>query len=564
MGGHTYYTFVLSPDDLLKIAYVHHRSGQSSFLELSDSYQRIINAARVRKIAQFIEEENGFFPGSIILNFHRNFTKKETLGDKRHLDQITNKVKPVVLTLPPYYGCAWIIDGQHRLYGYADLHKKHKETIPVVAFVDESNSLEAKMFVDVNKNQKSIEANLLWDLYEDLYVTTKDEKEKQLFAISKIAKELNRRETSPFYGHISIPKDQNLGNITLTTICTMLKQQKLIDPNEDLLFKKNYDETVDFAVERISVFFNIFKEFMPNEWNAGDKHYIRTNSGIVVLLGIFRDIFEGYLTKTEITSLEKFRKTTTDFLEPLIYHFEHADPTVINGYRGAGGAGQKSRQVRYELTKVIRDANVGFRSIWLEKYEQALSEENKFAKRRKGVLHYLDNEEGDELEFKGSLSLNLNRYFKGDGILQEDPSVIDDGALKTIVAFLNSKGGDLIIGVLEKNKFEDVYDEKLSTYPLHNEKIIYGIESEYKKDEWDGYLQKLTSLIENRIGADVIDSEYITIERLKHEERELCHVSVYPSDSKQYLTNKFFIRRTNKTVQLEGTDIDKYWQSRRS
>ena len=80
MGGLTYYTFVLSPDDLLKIAYVHHRSGQSSFLELSDSYQRIINASRVRKIAQYIEEENGFFPGSIILNFHRKFSDKRILA----------------------------------------------------------------------------------------------------------------------------------------------------------------------------------------------------------------------------------------------------------------------------------------------------------------------------------------------------------------------------------------------------------------------------------------------------------------------------------------------------
>ena len=46
------------------------------------------------------------------------------------------------------------------------------------------------MFVDANENQKSIEANLLWDLYEDLYVAAKDDKEQQLFAISKIAKEL--------------------------------------------------------------------------------------------------------------------------------------------------------------------------------------------------------------------------------------------------------------------------------------------------------------------------------------------------------------------------------------
>ena len=565
MGGHTYYTFVLSPDDLLKIAYVHHRSGQSSFLELSDSYQRIINATRVRKIAQFIEEENGFFPGSIILNFHRNFTKKETLGDKRHLDQLTSKVKPVVLTLPPYYGCAWIVDGQHRLYGYADINKKYKETIPVVAFVEENSSLEAKMFVDVNKNQKSIEANLLWDLYEDLYANTKDKKEQQLFAISKVAKELNYQNYSPFYDQISIPKEQNPGNITLTTICVILKQQKLIDPDEGLLFRNHYNETINFATERIAAFFYVFKEAMPAEWDMGDKHYdIKTNAGVVVLLGILRDIVECNLSKPEIDNIEKFKNIVAKFLEPLIDHFSHVDFDVINNYRGAGGAGQKSRQVRHELTKVIRDANIGFRSIWLEKFEAAASEENKFAKRRKGVLHFLDNEESDNLEFKGSLALDLNRFFLGDGKLNENPDLIDEGVLKTITAFLNSKGGDILVGILEKAKYERVYEDKLSDYPIHNEKIVFGIESEYNKDGWDGYLQRMVSLIESRIGSDVIDSEYVKIVKLKHQDRDLCHISVQPSNSKQYLTNKFFIRRANKTVQLEGPEIDKYWQSRKS
>ncbi len=564
MGGITYFTFVLSPNDLLKIAFVHHRSGQSSFLELSDSYQRIINAARVRKIAQYIEEENGFFPGSIILNFHRNFTEKENLGSRGQLDQVTNKVKPVILTLPPYYGCAWIIDGQHRLYGYADVDKKQKETIPVVAFVDVSNSLEAKMFVDINKNQKSIEANLLWDLYEDLYLVAKNEKEQQLYAISKIAKDLNHKTHSPFYGHIAIPKDQNSGNITLTTVCTTLKQQKLVDQKEGLFFYNTYSESIDFASDRIAAFFDVIKGYMPDEWELGDRHYIRTNAGLVVLLGILRDIVECNLSKSEKEDLNKFKKVAEKFLEPLIIHFMHADSDMINNYRGAGGAGQKSRQVRYELTKVIRDANIGFRSIWLETFEESLSEEKKFAKHRKGILHFLDNEESENLEFKGAIALDLNRYLKGDGKLSEKPELIDDGVLKTIVAFLNSKGGDLIIGVLEKSKFEDVYEEKLSSYPLHNGKIIFGIEIEYKKDEWDGYLQRLTSLIETRIGSEVLDSEYIKIERVKHEERELCHVSVQPSDSKQYLVNMFFVRRANKTVQLEGQEIDRYWQSRKS
>ncbi|GAG62673.1 unnamed protein product, partial [marine sediment metagenome] len=35
-----------------------------------------------------------------------------------------------IITLPEYYGCAWIIDGQHRLYGAA--HAKEDIVVPVL------------------------------------------------------------------------------------------------------------------------------------------------------------------------------------------------------------------------------------------------------------------------------------------------------------------------------------------------------------------------------------------------------------------------------------------------
>ena len=123
------------------------------------------------------------------------------------------------------------------MYGYADIPEKERETLPVIAFVnlDDENekrgsqeSLEAKIFVDINKNQTSIPANLLWDLYEDLYPESKDDKEQLLYAISMIAKKLNDDSQSPFKGRIEIPKEQNQGEITLYTICNSIKSQQLV------------------------------------------------------------------------------------------------------------------------------------------------------------------------------------------------------------------------------------------------------------------------------------------------------------------------------------------------
>lgn len=565
MGNHNYYTFILPPEHLLKIAYVHHRSGECSFLELTDSYQRIINETRIRNIQQYIENE-GFFPGSIIVNFKRNFPKEEILGSKKSREELEYRnIKPVILTLPPYYGCAWIIDGQHRLYGYADTDEKTSETIPVIAFVEEPEHVQAKLFVDINKNQKSIESDLLWDIYEDLYPKSKEDNEQQLYTISKIAKELNKDIESPFYNSIKIPKEQNEGNISLTTICTNISRQRLIDKEENLLFHKSYKETIEFASTHIAAFFNVIKEQLPEEWALKEKHYINTNAGFVVLLGVLRDIVECNIAKPdELKDIFKFKKVVNKFLEPLLLHFLDMDNETISSLRGAGGAGQKSRQARYELTRVIFDANIGFRSRWLEKYEESKKEEDKYAKKRKGVKYYLDKDESDLIEFKGSLFLDINRLLLGDGKVIDDNEICNEGVLKTIVAFLNSKGGEILLGILEKSRFENADPEKIAGYPIYKDKIIFGIDNEYKKDEWDGYLRRLIEVIENRIGPEILDSELVQIKKLDYEKSYLCLIKVIPSEAKQYLLeNRFYIRRGNKTVLLEAKKIDKYWSNRK-
>jgi len=559
MGGFHYYLFAMNPEHLLKISYVHQRSGKGNFLDISESYQRMLNKSRIRKIEEYIKE-GGFFPGSIIVNFNRNFQKVEKLGKMKRLQDVALDAEPITVTLPPYYGCAWIIDGQHRLYGYADTENKKTETIPVVAFVEEPRSLQTKIFVDINKNQKAIESNLLWDLYEDLYEDSTDEKEIELYCISVIAKKLNNDKNSPFYNSIAIPKKENQGNISLTTMCTNVKAQKLISGKECPLYFENYKETINYAAQRIACFFNIIKNELTEEWEMGDEHYLKTNAGIVVLMGIFRDIIDG-LSREEELDIKKFEIAVYKRLDPLLIHFMDLDSETIRQYRGAGGAGQKSRQVRADLTKVIREANVGFYSRWLEKYEDAKKEKESFAKRKRGLEYYLEKEESKNLEFKGSLYVNLNRYLLGDGKLEKEEGILKEGVLKTIVAFLNTNGGDIVVGVLEKNKFENADEEKISDCTEYKNKIVFGIDIEYSKDEWDGYLQYLTNLIEKRISGEIIDSELVEIKQLKYKNKDICLINVSPSDNKQFLDGKeFYIRRENRTILLEGPEIDRYWK----
>ena len=562
MGGHVYYSFLMTPEHLLKIAYVHQRSGSCTFLELSDSYQRMIKASRVRDIEQYIED-GGFFPGSIIVNFNRKLTKEDALGDKKTLADVRLDGRPVLITLPPYYGCAWVVDGQHRLYGYADSDLKGTETVPVVAFVEESPATQAKIFVDINKNQKAIESALLWDLCEDLYSESDDPKEQRLRAISRIAKRLNSESDSPFYEQVVIPKDPGGGNITLTTICTSLKQQRLIAPDEGLLHKDDYELTVEYASDRIAAFFQVFKDELPTEWAAGDDHYVRTNAGFVVLLGILKDLLECNLRPAELADLAKFRVAVGNFLYPLLYHLQNTSAEQIAAYRAAGGAGQGSRQVRLDLTRIVKSDGTGFRSPWLETQEKSIQEKERRERLKKGVGHFLDLDESDSLEFKGSLCLNVDRWLLGeDGVLTEDDGVAKKGVLKTIVGFLNTKGGHLLIGVLEKSRYGKAPEERLADAIEHDDKIVIGIDNEYDKSGWDGFLQRLVSFIETHIGGGVIDTDLVRVSRQQYEELDVCVVSVTPAESKKYLSGDFYIRRGNKTIQLKGTAQDDFWRDR--
>jgi DNA sulfur modification protein DndB len=65
MGGDTFYTFLISPDELLKIAYVGHKASRD--IENLATYQRMLQTRRLKRIAEYI---NG---GGKFHNYRRQF-----------------------------------------------------------------------------------------------------------------------------------------------------------------------------------------------------------------------------------------------------------------------------------------------------------------------------------------------------------------------------------------------------------------------------------------------------------------------------------------------------------
>lgn len=555
MGNRTYYCMALTPESLLKIAYVHQRSAGTNLVEISDAYQRVLSPSKVNSIRRYIDE-GGFFPNSIILNFTKKFEGEERLGTKHQLENVEES-EAVLINLPPYYGAAWIIDGQHRLYGYADTSEEifKRETIPVVALVDESIESQAQIFIDINENQKKIASDLRWDLYEDLYAGSTDSSAILRYSISKIAKELNKR--NPFNGSISLPSNPE-GHISLTTICGRIQAEGFIDSDDGPLFSDTSSFSIEFASDRLSVLFDILAEMMPDEWQAKEKHYINTNAGIVVFLGIFRDILVN-LERDEIRDISRLRNIASKFLRPIATHLKNADSNTIERYRKAGGALGASRDNQAKLTKVIAAASIPFRSRFLEKYEQ--QKESAYDQIVSGeLLPVFRDGESATLEIKGSVFLRIDQLLKGKGIREEAIEVTDTFA-KTIVAFSNStkRSGVLIIGAIETARYSvESINTQIGICPKIGAYTIIGVEQDLKFKDYDNYELVLRERIRSRISAEV--DAAIGIRFVPVEKRNLAVIRVERDlENWHYLDgDKFYIRSGNSSIELKGQEADNY------
>jgi DGQHR domain-containing protein len=102
------------------------------------------------------------------------------------------------LTLPSVYRSAWIIDGQHRLYGYSGLSDKYlDQSLFVLAFDKMDTFKEADLFITINHKQKSVPKGLLVALLADLRMGDADPKTALSALASAVVRRLNVDKSSP-------------------------------------------------------------------------------------------------------------------------------------------------------------------------------------------------------------------------------------------------------------------------------------------------------------------------------------------------------------------------------
>lgn len=371
MGGYTYYSFSIEPEKLLKIAYVLHRNEANS--DMMPTYQRIIKKNRLKEIKDFINK-GGFFPNSLLISID---TKgKKIVFDSASLQVESSNSRIGVLHLPQLYRSAYIVDGQHRLYGYAESNYVEKDTIPVVAFVNLKQEKQVELFMEINENQKSVSKNLQNTLNADLLWASDDWNKQRKALRLNIAQKLGELQASPFFGRIIIGD----GNESSTTCCikidtinNALKSTKFLSRysqgniicESGTFDKGNNSATRNILLPFLIKCFNYFKENLPEEWDKGDGNQgvLSINNSVHALIRILNDVVNHLINTKSITptndSTDVIITEVEYYLAPLVSFFDSISDEQRKEIRTNYGSGGKAKVWRI-YQKIISDSRSEF------------------------------------------------------------------------------------------------------------------------------------------------------------------------------------------------------------
>ena len=386
MGGSKYYTFLASPADLLKISFVAHKALAGD----DDTYQRLVQSSRLKKIGEYIDN-GGQFPTNIVINFKQkkplSFEQKERQGD----------LKIGTLKLPNFYGSAWLIDGQHRLYGYAHSERALKEDkktfFPILAYHNLDPKKEKDLFVDINSKQVKVSKNVLNEIIADIGWSSSDPAEQLQALRARLAKSIND-SPGPFFERFKNELDKKSATrcLTATNFTDGLKdgaffgkvsQGDRLIPGPFFDGTAKDDEMANSLAKGQEIINGVFLHFEKNSkenWKLGDAPggFFGTNLGVRTLLSVLSNIIR-HIEHSEkvdafISSPEVLTKLIEPYLKPLSDYINELSAEEIRGLRSSSSLGKVTAN-SFQLMVKIRDSIKDFNPKGLDEYVDSLDEE---------------------------------------------------------------------------------------------------------------------------------------------------------------------------------------------
>jgi len=155
---------------------------------------------------------------------------------------------------------------------------------------------------------------------------------------------------------------------------------------------------------------------------------------------------------------------------------------------------------------------------------------------KQDVLDIIDAGESFTVEYKSTLRTNVHTG--------EKDKRMEAAVLKTLVAFLNSNGGDLLIGVKDDGE-------------------IVGMDVQ-SFDNKDKIYLHVTNMISIQIGDDFIP--YIDYKLVEFDDRTVLHFRVRKSSKPAFVktgeVESFYARSGPSSIELKGSELLRYFENR--
>jgi len=358
-GNVNVYNFVMNPRHLLEIASVARRE-----VRRERYYQRIIDKKRLVRIAEYVQD-GGTFPNNIIISFRENLNVKfhrEKGPNYSSTDWPYLGIAYGTLEFPKDYRSCWIIDGQHRLYAFINVEDKFDFNMPITAFEHLDMEKQCKFFLDINKNQKPVDPDLVWDLNGEMIPSEKDG------IISNVVKFLNEEQRGSLFHEIYYPSTgikRKSDKVKISAISIAIKRRKLADEVtlqsiKNPLYDKDPANCVKKVGSSLSKYFDVVKTNYPNNWELKSKGFMLTNSGIGVVTGLFEKILSRIMQKE---GREPNREDFEFYTAPLKSILESVDASHLGHLRlrctSEGGRSEFLNELVLKIRSQTRDEFFG-------------------------------------------------------------------------------------------------------------------------------------------------------------------------------------------------------------
>jgi DNA sulfur modification protein DndB len=374
MGNTTCYTFSISPEYLLKIAYVSHRSkGKASDVH---TYQRMLSKSRLNKIRKYISEA-GIFPTNIVVSMESKRIRFERIEQDEQENGLLGW-----LDIKPAYKSAWIIDGQHRLFAYSGIESARTARLAILAFDGLPPSKQAGLFIDINAKQKSVKQSLLQELYAELHWESEDPEVRVRAIVSKAVQTLDSDPDSPLYQRIqsSDSAKDALRCITLTSLYGAIEKTEFHIAKERKgqiveygpLWSGDNESTLRRTVHVLKSWLGTIQRGAPDWWDkgSGEGGGLAMNDGVTTCINILRSVFL-YLQENgrRLTTLgdEELSNETRAFAEALGRYFGSMSEESRKGFRDLRGIQGQTKRTR-RCQQFLRDQFPTFNPPGLDQF----------------------------------------------------------------------------------------------------------------------------------------------------------------------------------------------------